>query len=151
MKRFQFSLQSVHDLRQSQRDDAERGLAQASAKVSAANAALDEIARLRAHAIESHLSTFQAGVLNPHEATLSANYFAALARREAEARERLAGLERERETRREQTVETTRAAETTAKLRERQRVRHTTEAARAEQNMLDEIAANIRQKLLRNR
>ncbi|MEJ7617228.1 MAG: hypothetical protein WKF30_09780 [Pyrinomonadaceae bacterium] len=63
-----------------------------------------------------------------------------LTERQREARARLALVEREREARRVAVVETSRAAETTARLRERQRARHNFEAARDEQNMLDEIA-----------
>ena len=44
------------------------------------------------------------------------------------------------EARRQAVVETSRAAEATSRLRERQLARHELEAARQEQNMLDEMA-----------
>lgn len=140
MKRFQFSLQSVHNLRQLHRDEAERDLARAAAEVSHASASLDEAAHIRHAALETYAATLRSGALNPHEAALRASYLAALVRREADARERVAALERERDGRRQAAAEAARQAEVTAKLRERHRARYESEAARNEQNNLDEMA-----------
>ena len=140
MKRFKFSLQTVHDLRVNIRDQAEQALAAASASVSEAAARVEEMERLRRAAAEDHAAKLQSGAVDPFEAALFVNYMHAMAKRETEARRRLSMLERERDARRELAVEAARHAETTTKLRERHRERHAARSASAEQNMLDEMA-----------
>lgn len=140
MKRFRFPLQAVHNLRQMRRDEAERELAQAAAEVSHGAARLDEVACTRTAATEAYLRALQKSDIDQHEMALRINYLASLTQRESEARARLAELESAREAQRQLVTRAARDAEATAKLRERHRVRHETEAARAEQNNLDEIA-----------
>jgi flagellar export protein FliJ len=151
MKRFRFSLETVHNLRELRRDEAERQLAQAAAVVMTAATAVEEIQHRRA-AIEAKLVAGSTGDLCAAEIAMQVNYLAALAQREVEAREQLAALERERETRRQSAMAATREAEVTSQLRARQHARHSAEAARAEQNMLDEmaVAAALRGDLNRN-
>lgn len=150
MKRFRFQLQTVHNMRETHRDEAERNLAEAAAQVSAAAASLDEAERLLTIAAETYAAMLQSGVLDAHEASLRASYLLTLTERRRDARARLALVERERETRRLAVVEASRAAETTAQLRARQRARHDFEAARDEQNTLDEIAISASARRLRN-
>jgi flagellar biosynthesis chaperone FliJ len=47
MKRFKFSLEAVHNLRELQRDEAERQLEHSAAKVSAARAVVEQIEQHR--------------------------------------------------------------------------------------------------------
>jgi flagellar export protein FliJ len=141
MKRFKFTLQTVHDLRETALDKAEREMARISSEISDAEAQLHEATRIRLAAAEDYISSFIAG--GPpaaHEISLRASYLDLLARREAEAQARLAALTRQREAQRERVAEAARAAQVTATLHERQRARHNLEAKRAEQNMLDELA-----------
>ena len=140
MKRFKFSLQAVHDLRETAREEAERHLARAGAEVSHAAAELDRVLRLRETETANHLARLQRGALDAHEIALHMGYLDALAQREREARAHLLAAERARDERRQAAVAATQAAEATAKLRERESRRHQLEAARTEQNMLDEMA-----------
>jgi flagellar export protein FliJ len=138
MKRFKFSLEAVHNLRELQRDEVERQLARAAAIASAAETAIEEIERHRAE-IETRLAGL-IGELNAVEAAWQSNYLIVLAEREGQAKEHLAQLERERETHRQNVIVATREAEVTGQLRARQKARHEADVARAEQILLDEMA-----------
>lgn len=144
MKRFRFSLETVHNLREARRDEAEQRLAQTAAGIQAATEAVAEIERQRA-AVETKLAQ-ATGPLCTAELTLHVNYLELLAQREREARAHLAALEREREAQRQATLAATREAKVTGQLRARQHARHTAELVRAEQQLLDELAitANLR-------
>lgn len=150
MKRFRFQLQTVHDLRETRRDEAERSLAEAAQQVFAAAAQLDDANRSLTEAAENYAAMLGDGALDAHEASLRASYLITLTRRREDARTRLAAVEREREVRRQVVVEASRAAEATAKLRERQSARHALETARDEQNNLDEMATSATARRLRN-
>ena len=141
MKRFRFSLQSVHDLRETLRDEAERQLALAMAEAAAASKRITEAEELIVRTGADFAARLQSGkVLDPQEAALCADYLSVLVRRIKDEKIRLKDLESACEFKRLAVVEAARAAEATAKLRDRQQSRHTAEAARHEQNMLDEIA-----------
>jgi flagellar export protein FliJ len=140
LKRFQFPLQAVHNLRESLRDEAERNHAEAAAKVRQAAAELEEARRVREAATEAHVGNLQTGAINPHDLALRANYLTQLVRDEFDACTRLAALEREREARQQALVKATRDTEATAKLRERYGARHQAELRLADQNALDELA-----------
>jgi flagellar export protein FliJ len=141
MKRFQFSLQTVHNLREMRCDEAERHLAQATAVVMAAATVIEEI-RGHRDAAETKLAG-ATGLVNAAELAWQSNYLVLLAQREVEARTRLKTLEHERESRRETVLATTREVKVTGQLRSRQHARHTADAERAEQSMLDEMAIAI--------
>lgn len=141
MKRFQFSLQTVHNLREMRQDEAERHLAQATAVVLAAATAIEEIEGHR-DAAETKLAR-ATGAVNADELAWQSNYLVLLAQREVEARTRLRTFEHERESKRENVLATTREAKVTSQLRLRQHARHTADADRAEQSMLDEMAIAI--------
>ena len=140
MKKFRFSLQTVHDLREARRDEAERTLAAAARAVNEAAEQLEETDLVHERATDSFASRLQSGEIDPFEAMLSVNYLAALTRRKVETRARLRELEQARERQREMTIEAARSAETTARLRQRQNERHQLEVARTEQQLLDEMA-----------
>jgi flagellar protein FliJ len=140
VKRFKFSLQTLHDLRERRREEAEAALAAAHAKVVQAEAAVAESVSARRQALESNAAFLRPGPINPQEIALGAGYVAALDRRIAVARQNLMEAERERDDRRQAAVAAATAAEATAKLREKHRARHDAEASRAEQDSLDELA-----------
>lgn len=139
-KRFHFSLQTVHNLREAQREEAERGLSRAAAAVDDAAAQLDEAKQVHASATEAFALRLRETEIDPQEAALSFDYLAMLVNRQRAAHVQLQVLEAERETRRGVAVEAARAAEATTRLRERQYQRHALQAARAEQDTLDEMA-----------
>lgn len=151
MKKFRFSLQTVHDLREAQRAEAERSLALASVAVREAAEQLEETDAVHAQATEDFASKLQTGEIDPFDAELSVNYLAVLVQRKLEAHTRLQELEQARERQRETTIEAARSAETTARLRERQHERYQLNAARAEQQFLDEIATLTQARLLTER
>lgn len=140
MKRFKFSLQAVHNLRVSERDKAERELASAAAAVVAAQAQVEQAERTRTIAEEVSARALRAAELDPHEAAQRADYLYSLVERKRQAQIRLAVLEQERESRREALVQASRGARTTEQLRERHLAHYHLEAARVEQNALDEMA-----------
>jgi flagellar export protein FliJ len=140
MRRFRFSLQPVHDLRQLRLDEAEREFGRASQEVAAAAAALAEAGRVRLAATEAYSAALTRGSLDPHEIMLRNDYLTSLALQERESRERLEALARELDRRREAMAAAAREADATGKLRERQLARHRAEADRAEQLNLDDMA-----------
>ena len=138
MKRFKFSLEAVHNLRELQRDEAERQLEQSAAKVSAARTVVEQIEQHR-DTIETEIAR-ATGPLCANELALQVSYLEFLNQREQETQQHLAELEQQHEAQRETTLAAARAAEATEQLRTRQQARHTAEVARVEQLLLDEIA-----------
>lgn len=141
MKRFKFRLQTVHNLREQRRDEAEQALLQAAAEVTAGEAALDELLRQRA-AAESKMAR-ATGQIYADELALQLDYLGFLGQRERDLRLRLAELEQKREAVRARAVQAARDAEVTSQLKQRQQERYAAEVALAEQNFLDEMATNI--------
>lgn len=141
MKRFKFRLQTVHNLREQRRDEAEQALLQAAAEVTAGEAALDELLRQRA-AAESKMAR-ATGQIYADELALQLDYLGFLGQRERDLRQRLAELEQKREAVRARAVQAARDAEVTSQLKQRQQERYAAEVALAEQNFLDEMATNI--------
>ncbi|HYE73991.1 MAG TPA: flagellar export protein FliJ [Blastocatellia bacterium] len=140
MKRFKFSLQTLHELRERAREEAESKLSQAHAKVAQAEAALEQAQLARNLALENNAHYLSSGQINSHEVAMRADYIAVLDRRIAEAWQQLNQAQIEREARMREAVKAAMAAEATAKLREKHRARHESEVARTEQEWLDELA-----------
>jgi len=140
MKRFKFSLQTVHDFREFRRDAAEREFAAALAQLYAAKAQLEEVQRAHRAALDNYLLLYQAREIKATTASAHTDFIASLVRREREVRGQIVIIERHIETKRQAVTEALRATRTTAQLRERQRERHELEVARTEQNLLDEMA-----------
>jgi flagellar export protein FliJ len=141
MKRFKFRLQTVHNLREQRRDEAERDLLKATAEVATAEMALAELQCQRA-AAETKMAR-ATGQIYADELALQLNYLDFLAQRERTLQARLVELEERREAMRESALKAAREAEITSQLRQRQKERHQAELGSAEQNFLDEMAANI--------
>lgn len=140
MKRFHFPLQTIHAMREMRRDEAEKILAAAMARVNDAAAALAEAERVLCAAAETYAMRLQTGVFDQHETAMRASYLTTLSRRADEARVRLAEAERECETHRATVIAAARDHEATTRLRARHLARHELEMSRHEQNMLDEMA-----------
>jgi flagellar export protein FliJ len=147
MKKFRFSLQTLHNLREARRDEAERALARTAAASAEAAETLDETKRAHARASETYAVSLREGEINPFEATLSVNYIASLLRRERDDRARLKERERAHESQRKMTADAAREAEATSRLRDRQRERHRLETERTEQVILDEMATLSRSRV----
>lgn len=141
MKRFKFRLQTVHNLREQRRDEAEHALLKATAEVNAGEAALEELQRQR-EAAENKLAR-ATGQVYADELALQLDYLGFLGQRERDLRQRLAELEQIREAVRANAIQAAREAEITNQLKRRQKERFEAEVALAEQNFLDEMATNI--------
>ncbi len=147
MKKFRFTLQAVHELREARRAEAERALVRADDAARAAAHGVEEIRQTHERAADDYAARLRTGDIDPFGSALSVNYLAALTRREREAHAHLSELEREREIQRAQTAAAARDAQATARLHERQRDRHQREVARVEQEMLDEMATLAKSRL----
>jgi len=140
MKQFKFKLQTVHDLRESRLDSAERELASAMSNLYHAEAQLREINRYRQKALERYLLLYQSREIQVAEITAHSDFISSLTNREQQARSYVAETERQVAGKRQLVTEAMRATETTGKLRDRQRQRHITEVNRNQQASLDEMA-----------
>ena len=140
MKKFHFSLQTVHNLREAKREDAERGLVKAATAAQDAAAHLEGVKYIHTSATQAFAVRLRETEIDPQEAALSVAYLAMLVGRRREAHAKLKELEAKHESQRELTVNAARDAKATARLRERQHERHTQQVARSEQEMLDEMA-----------
>ena len=140
MKRFRFSLQTLHDLRELERENAERALAQSARNLAEAADRVEKYRRECDSAWANQATKLQAREPDLKEIAMHTDYITTLERRLTEAQARYAELERERELRFQQVLKAAAAAEVTAKLREQQRGRHQAEVAREDQNQLDELA-----------
>jgi flagellar export protein FliJ len=140
MKRFKFSLQTLHDLREQEREDAEHALGQATAAVVEATAKIESLLEAIKQAVAAHAVQMRTKTPDPREAQMHNEYIAALERRLGEARLTHATLERNRLMKLQEFVKASAAAEATAKLREQYYARYVSELAREEQNLMDELA-----------
>lgn len=140
MKRFNFSLQVVHNVREIRRDTAERALAAVSAELQAVQEQLETVLRQRRSAMDKYLLLQQSPEIEASVFATHSDYIASLILRERQTRVRIIEVEERITASRKVLTEASRQTETTANLRERQRERHHLEAAQHEQNMLDEMA-----------
>ena len=140
MKNFKFSLQTVHDLRESRQEAAERDLATANSELYRANAQLEEVVRSRQKALERYLLMYQSNQIEVSMVAAHTDFIGSLVKREREAKAHIREVEQRLEQKRQAVTEAMRDTETTAKLRERQRQSHQLEMNRNEQAMLDESA-----------
>lgn len=140
MKKFKFSLQTVHNIRESKRDKEEQELISLRKGVEEATAHIERIENERTQLANNYGAKLGSGTIDPIEAALTSNYMAVLAYRERNARINLKQAEHAVDKQRTKLVEAERDVEATSRLRERQRERHEQEATRKEQNLLDEFA-----------
>jgi flagellar export protein FliJ len=142
MKRFKFSLQTVHDFREFRRDTAEREFAEVTAQLHRAKAQLDEVKRTHDLALDNYLLLYQCREIKVSKIAAHTDFINSLNRREREVRGQILTIERHLESKRLALTEALRDTKTTSKLRERQRQRHDLDSARREQNLLDEMAVS---------
>ncbi len=140
MKRFKFSLQTLHDLREQEREDAERALAQAVAEIAAAIGHVEVLRDTINQAIAAFAANLQTRAPNAREAQMHSEYLTTLDQQLAVARAHQAACERHREAKLHELVKASAAAEATAKLREQYYARYVAELAREDQNLMDELA-----------
>lgn len=140
MKRFKYSLQAVHDVREIRRDHAEIQVATVQSELDQTALLLEAIIEARVRATEEFRSFHNSNKMESSIAAAHSEYVNSLILRERELRERIVEIESRVAVKRQALTERSRDAEVTAKIRERQRMRHQLEAARSEQKNLDEMA-----------
>ena len=140
MKRFKFSLQTLHDLREQERETAEIALGAATAAVTAAAAQIEALLHTITQAMAAYSSALRTKEPKLCEVEMQTDYLATLEQQLTAARVNHASLERAREVKLQELVKASAAAEATAKLREQYYARYVFELAREEQNLMDELA-----------
>lgn len=140
MKKFKFSLQTVHNVRETMRDKEEQELIRLRGIVAKENERVLMIENERMLLEASYSEKLNAGTIDPVQAAMTSNYINALIHREREARMVLRQAESAAEKQRQKLTEAERDVEATSRLRERARERHTMKAVRDEQNRLDDMA-----------
>lgn len=140
MKRFNFTLQTVHYVREVKRDAAERALAAVAMELQAAQEQLESVLRQRHTAMEKYVLVHQSQEIEAAIFASHTDYIGSLVLRERQARVVILQVEEKITVKRKILTEASRQTETTANLRERQRERHHLEIAQHEQKILDEMA-----------
>jgi flagellar export protein FliJ len=140
MKRFKFSLQTVHNVREIRRDAAERELAAVSAELKGAHERLETVLRQRKTAMDKYVLLHQSKDIVGATFASHTEYISSLFLLERQVRAMALQIEERIAGKRRALTEAARQTETTANLRERQRERHHQEMAQNEQKVLDEMA-----------
>lgn len=142
MKKFKFTLQAVHNVREMKQEKEQLILSEMQAEAVKAADRIKEIEQLRAKAIENYARRLAIGTtIDPFELELNSNHISALDRMQQEAQK---ALEAKKQAclHQSKTVEAaTRQVKITNRLRETQQTRHKLEASRQEQNALDELVS----------
>ena len=140
MKRFQFSLEAVHNVREMRRDAAERAMAAVAAELQGAQAQLEQVLRQRQSAMANYVLLHQSTVIEAAHFASHTDYLGALVLHERQARITILQVEQKLTVKRQALTEASRQTKTTENIRERQRERHHMEIAQHEQKALDEMA-----------
>lgn len=150
MKKFKFTLQTVHNVRQMKQEKEELVLSEKQNEANRAAERLDELERARVDAIEKYTGKMKAGeFLSAYEMELNTNHLAALDRVIREAQADLEQKKRACAAQGEIVAAASREVKITDRLRETQQNRHRLETARQEQNALDElVSANFARQML---
>lgn len=149
MKPFKFSLQTLHNLRAQEREDAERALAQSTTELAAAADRVEVARKALDQAVAAYVAQMNTKVPNVREAEMHTQYIASLEARLATARQEHAELEQQRELKLQELIKASAAAEATTKLREQYYARYVAELLREEQNLMDELATIAKVRRLR--
>jgi flagellar export protein FliJ len=140
MKRFQFSLEAVHNVREMQRDAAERALAAENADLQAAQLRLDQLICQRQSAMANYLLLHQSTEIEVAHFASHTDFLGSLAMLERQARIKILQVEERITLKRQALTEASRQTKTTSNIRDRQRERYHQEIAQHEQKALDEMA-----------
>lgn len=140
MKRFQFSLEAVHNVREMRRDAAERAMAAVAAELQGAQAQLEKVMRQRQSAMENYVLLHQSTKIEAAHFASHTDYLGSLSLHERHARVMILQVEEKLTLKRQALTEASRQTKTTTNIRERQRERHHLEMAQHEQKVLDEMA-----------
>lgn len=152
MKKFSFTLQSVHDVREMMHDKESMTMHQLQTEAEQAASQVSEIEKLRLQALDDYTLRLHSNEqITATEMELNSNHFAALNRLQQLAEANLASKREECRQQGEKVASARRQVKVTDQLRENQRVRHTAETLRYEQNAIDEIISTRFARTLTNR
>lgn len=153
MKKFAFTLQSVHKVREFRKEKEMNVLSELRAGVEAARARVADIERQRLDAMRKYAARLNSReYVSPLEMELNSNHFASLNRLQQEAEAELAARQQECDRQSAVVADAAREVKVTDKLRDMQKEKHRLEADRAEQSGLDElVSANFARKLIQPR
>lgn len=142
MKKFAFTLQSVHKVREFRKEKELNILSELQAQVESATMRVAEIERQRLEAMSRYAERLNAREsISPLEMELNSNHFASLNRLQQEAEAVLVMKRQECSRQAGVVAAAAREVKVTDRLREIQKEKHRLEADRAEQNGIDELVS----------
>ena len=142
MKKFKFTLQTVHNVREMRQEKEEQTLAEMLSEVNLASEHIRQIEKMRFDAIEKYTERLRAGeFLNPTEMELNTKYFNSLDGLQREAEKVLAEKNQACAAQRAKLAAAAREVKITDRLREQQFLRHKNETEKHQQTALDEIVS----------
>lgn len=141
MKKFKFTLQTVHKVRELNSERENLTLHELQKEAEQAASRVTHIESLRHEAVEKYVRRLKSGNLNPHEMELSANHFASLNALQKEA-QKAADEKRQACARQMEVVKAARIEmKVTDKLRADQKKRHQCNVELMEQKAIDELVS----------
>lgn len=142
MKKFKFTLQTVHNVREMRQEREELTLAEMLTEVNRASERIKQIEKMRFDAIEKYTERLRAGeFLNATEMELNSKYFNSLDDLQREAEKSLAEKNLACTAQRAKLASAAREVKITDRLREQQFLRHKLESEKHQQTALDEIVS----------
>ena len=152
MKKFKFTLQTVHNVREMKQEREEMTLAEIIMEVNRATERIAQIEKMRLEAVEKYTQRLRAGeVWNATEMELNAKYFNSLDGLQREAEKLLSEKNLACTAQRVKLAGAAREVKITDRLREQQYLRHQLEADKQQQINLDEIVSAGYARKMRNK
>lgn len=150
MKKFKFTLQTVHNVREMRQEKEKIVLGELQTEANKISLQVAQIEKTRIDAIESYAQRLNSGEqLNAMEMELNLNHFASLNRLQQEAEKVLEQKNKACQMQGKTVAAAMREVKITDRLRETQQIRHQMESARQEQNSIDEmISANFARQMV---
>jgi flagellar export protein FliJ len=149
MKKFKFTLQTVHNVREMREDKEKLVLGELQAEADKIVRQIEQIERLRTESLENYARRLNSGEqISAMEMELNSNHFAALNRLQQET-EKLLEEKRKACVAQSQTLAVAaREVKITNRLRETQALRHRLESEKQEQTAIDEmVSANFARRM----
>lgn len=152
MKKFKFTLQTVHNVREMKQEKEEQTLAEMIGEMTRVSERIGQLEKMRQEAIARYTQRLQAGeILNATELELNAKYFNSLDDLQREAEKELAAKNHACTMQRAKLAAAAREVKITDRLREQQFLRHQQEVEKQQQTALDEIVSAGFARKLRNK
>lgn len=153
MKKFKFTLQTVHNVREMKQEKEQAILSDLQTQAAHAADRVNELEQLRFKAIETYGQRLETGeTINAYELELNSNHIADLDRLQQQAQKNLEQKKQACIAQSKSVASAAREVKVTNRLRENQQTRHRLEAVRQEQTALDElVSANYARRMSRTK